>query len=520
MNDGLKTFLFLLAAVLVLIPAVFLTLPQRDTFTAQNMVQQELFPALKNVMDVASLSIREPGKSGGAGESGKSVGIEVKKVEGRWILPSYSGYPANAQNRMAEVVSSLMNLEVLRVAGDDAQSRAVCGVLEPEDPSAESAAQTGRRIVLRDAQDRVLLDMILGTETEEGSGKYYVRRTGQNPVYVVEMDPSKLTTRFLDWIETDLLKVQPADISMLFALDCTLDLRAQDQTAAFNHRGQFTVQQAYMENPDWTLTSNLRMMGENLREMGMPTGKTLDLEMLRHVSQALADMRICSVQRKPAEIVKAFQHPENISLTEEQKQTLMERGFCVLPMNLGNGSVNALFSTDGQTHVYTKDGILYRLFFGGIAGQEVLEDFAGAGDRKFYRYLVLTADLYPQGLPQPNLQQLQEKPADEAEKASYEALAAMNAQEQKIYEEALNEARNKVDRMNVLFADWFFIIPEDVFSQIHMTYDNVFISEEEAAKRAKEASDAHEVAHEHSEEDTHSEEAAHSKEAPEETDAK
>ena len=58
MNDGLKTFLFLLAAVLVLIPAVFLTLPQRDTFTAQNMVQQELFPALKNVMDVASLSIR------------------------------------------------------------------------------------------------------------------------------------------------------------------------------------------------------------------------------------------------------------------------------------------------------------------------------------------------------------------------------------------------------------------------------------------------------------------------------
>jgi len=216
--------------------------------------------------------------------------------------------------------------------------------------------------------------------------------------------------------------------------------------------------------------------------------------MLRKVSQALADMRIASVQRKPEGILKAFRTPENIQLTQEQDLMLQKCGFCVLPMNLGNGVVNSLFSTDGQVHVYTKNGIVYRLFFGGIAGQEALEDLELGNGRKFYRYLILTADLYPQGIEQPKRMELPPAPpedADEAVKAQYraqnQALIEINAQEDRIYEEKLADARKRVEKMNELFADWYFIIPEDVYQQIHLTYANVFISTEEAEKRKREA---------------------------------
>jgi len=485
MTDSLKTTVFFLLALLVLIPAVYLSLPERETFQADQMVNQVLFPELKDVMDAGSLAIQTVEKNG------SPRNLEVKKVGGQWILSSFSGYPANAQNRMVEVVSALSGLEVLRVVGEDGATRAQCGVLTSEEAPSAEPAELGTRITIRSPQDKVLLDLILGHEAEEGTGKYYVRRVGQNPVYVVKMDPSKLSARFIDWIETDLLKLQPSDIGSLFALDCRLDFHANaDGSPAFDHRGQFMLTQKYMETPDWILTSNQKVFGNGMRDVGMPAGQVLNLPGLRRVSQSLADTRICSVQRKPAALSETFRHPESLSVSEDLNRLLQERGFCVLQMDLGQGPVSTLFSTDGQLHVYSTGGVVYRLFFGGIAGQEAIADLADLGERKFYRYLILTADLYPQGIPRPELQELPPKPeegADAAAKAQYAAILEMNQQEQKIYEEKLAEARKRVEEMNALFADWFYIIPDDVYQQIHVTYDSAFISEEEAKKAEEEA---------------------------------
>ena len=238
---------------------------------------------------------------------------------------------------------------------------------------------------------------------------------------------------------------------------------------------------------------------------------------MRRVSKSLADTRICGVQRKPAALRETFLHPESLSVSDDLNQLLQERGFCVLPMDLGQGPINALFSTDGQLHVYTAGGVVYRLFFGGIAGQEAIADLAEIGDRKFYRYLLLTAELYPQGIEQPNLQELPPKPEDEADaaaKAQYAAVLEMNQQEQKIYEEKLAQAREKVEKMNALFADWFYIIPEDVYQQIHVTYDSAFISEEEAQNLKEEnaAEAKHHEEAEHHEETEHQDAADHSAE--------
>ena len=86
----------------------------------------------------------------------------------------------------------------------------------------------------------------------------------------------------------------------------------------------------------------------------------------------------------------------------------------------------------------------------------------------------------------------------------------MNQQEQKIYEEKLAQARGKVEKMNALFADWFYIIPEDVYQQIHVTYDSAFISEEEAQKLKEESA----AEAEHHEEADHSAEECHDENCP------
>ena len=503
MTDSLKTAVFFLAALVVLIPAVYLSLPERETFQSSQMINQVLFPELTNVMDVGALAIQATEKSG------TTRNLEVKKIGGQWILSSFSGYPANAQNRMVDVVSALSGLEVLRVVGEDETTRAQCGVLTSEEAPSAEPSELGTRITIRSPQDKMLLDLILGHEVEEGSGKYYVRRAGQNPVYVVNMDPSRLSANFIDWIETDLLKIQPSDIASLFALDCRLDFHANaDGSPAFDHRGQFMLAQKYMEDPDWVLVSNQKVFGNGMRDVGMPAGQVLNLPGLRRVSKSLADTRICGVQRKPAALRETFLHPESLSVSDDLNQLLQERGFCVLPMDLGQGPINALFSTDGQLHVYSAGGVVYRLFFGGSAGQEAIADLADIGDRKFYRYLLLTAELYPQGIEQPNLQELPPKPEDEADaaaKAQYAAVLEMNQQEQKIYEEKLAQAREKVEKMNALFADWFYIIPEDVYQQIHVTYDSAFISEEEAQKLKEESA----AEAEHHEEADHSAEECH-----------
>ncbi len=520
MNDSLKTAVFFLAALVVLIPAVYLSLPERETFQSSQMINQVLFPELTNVMDVGALAIQTTEKNG------TTRNLEVKKTGGQWILSSSSGYPANAQNRMVDVVSALSGLEVLRVVGEDETTRAQCGVLTSEEAPSAEPSELGTRITIRSPQDKMLLDLILGHETEEGSGKYYVRRGGQNPVYVVQMDPSKLSSNFIDWIETDLLKIQPSDIGSLFALDCRLDFQANvDGSPEFVHRGQFELAQKYMENPDWVLISNQKVFGNAMRDVGIPAGQVLNFQGLRRLSQNLADMRICGVQRKPTALRETFLHPESLSVSDDLNRLLQERGFYIYPMNLGQGPINALFSTDGQLHVYSTGGVVYRLFFGGIAGEEAIADLADIGARKFYRYLLLTAELYPDGIGKPNLQELPPKPdegADAAAKAQYAAILEMNQQEQKIYEEKLAQAREKVEKMNALFADWFYIIPEDVYQQIHLTYDLVFISEEEAQKMKEEnekgsehheGEDHHEGA-EHQDEADHSEEECHDENCP------
>ena len=52
------------------------------------------------------------------------------------------------------------------------------------------------------------MDLIIGKAVRDAEGQRYVREAGRDVVYVIEIDPAKLSTSFEDWIEKDLLKLE------------------------------------------------------------------------------------------------------------------------------------------------------------------------------------------------------------------------------------------------------------------------------------------------------------------------
>src|SRR5690606_32860376 len=69
-----------------------------------------------------------------------------------------------------------------------------------------------------------LVDLIIGRSVKESEGQRYVREAGRDIVYVIEIDPSKLSTNFEDWIEKDLLKLDAWDLQQVEIKDYSAEM--------------------------------------------------------------------------------------------------------------------------------------------------------------------------------------------------------------------------------------------------------------------------------------------------------
>jgi hypothetical protein len=150
--------------------------------------------------------------------------FKVVRSEGVWVLPSHENYPADAKDQLAAAATELIDRPVLDVVSDSPGDHETYGVIEP-DPEKVKVGMTGvgQLVEIRDASGNKLARLIVGKEDKRpasgdgapGRSLRFVRRAGQDRVYRVELDTSKFTTRFDDWIEKDLLKISPWDVRRL-----------------------------------------------------------------------------------------------------------------------------------------------------------------------------------------------------------------------------------------------------------------------------------------------------------------
>jgi len=461
--------------------------------------------------------------------------FKVVRSEGVWVLPSHENYPADAKDQLAAAATELIDRPVLDVVSDSPGDHETYGVIEP-DPEKVKVGMTGvgQLVEIRDASGNKLARLIVGKEDKRpasgdgapGRSLRFVRRAGQDRVYRVELDTSKFTTRFDDWIEKDLLKISPWDVRRLTIDDssCSFGIDEASGRPMISLARRCRAQLAYDDkDAAWSLVTLEGFDDKNQpREEKLAEGEELASGTLNDLRNALGDLKIVDVVRKPSGLSAELKAEESFAGDREAVTSLAQRGFFAFQ----KGDV---VSSNGETVVGMKDGVEYLLRFGNGTTVAAGEDSAAAvtgedGDTESSgRYLFVLARLNEDLLEKPKLEPLPDAPAaaegkaeggpagetkpgagegaaDELKKAEEEeakAQAALeerrrveaeNRRRQEQYDEQVKAAKKRVRDLNNRFADWYYVVSDKEYDKIHLGRD-AMIQKKAAEEKAEEKKD-------------------------------
>ena len=469
--------------------------------------ERVLFPDLTDVQKAAALEIVKYDE-----ELATLQPFKVVQSGGVWVLPSHQNYPADAREHLAAAATELVDLGALDLVSESAADHETYGVIEP-DPEKIKPGMTGvgELVEIRDAGGTKIARIVVGKEDKRpGSGAAaggkklrFVRKAGQDPVYRVEIDTSKFTTKFDDWIEKDLLKLSPWDVRRVVLDDYSL--------GAVENAGRMQVVQDRKDRIDvayddkgakWSLVKLEAFGGgAEAKEETLGEGEELASAKLNDLRNALGDLKIVDVARKPAGLSADLKAEEKFTGDEEAVRSMRQRGF--LPLKSGD-----ILSTDGETIVGMKDGVEYVLRFG--AGTSIgtgtadaaASEAEGADADSTGRYLLVMARFNEALLPKPVLDPVPEAPAEPAkpegaetkegdgaaeggaadllkaaDEAEAKAQAAIeerrrvereNRRRQDEYDDKVKAAQRRVRELNARFADWYYVVPTKEYAKIHL----------------------------------------------------
>jgi hypothetical protein len=259
------------------------------------------------------------------------------------------------------------------------------------------------------------------------------------------------------------------------------------------------------------------------KEEKLADGEELASGKLNDLRNALGDLKIVDVARKPSGLSAELKAEESFTNDREAVTSMQQRGF--LPLKTGE-----ILSTDGETIVGMKDGVEYVLRFGApttVAGDSKAagkddqgakdgkggDSEKGAGGETSGRYLLVMARFNEQLLEKPTLDPLPEMPADaskkeedekkdgeksegekkdgdaaekksdaaeslkkadEAEAAAQVALENRrrvereNRRKQDDYDDKVKAAQKRVRELNGRFADWYYVVSDKEYEKIHL----------------------------------------------------
>jgi hypothetical protein len=535
MTETAKTLTFMAAGAVALL-AAFAVVPSDSSLNVDEYVGQRL-----NEFDVDKPKRLKIVKFDA--ETATPREFEVAEDEGLWTIPSKDGYPADATTQMAEAANCLIDREILRVASTSRSEHAALGVVDPSNAKLSSEADgVGTRVIMSD-NNSVLTDMIVGKPVRDAEGQYHVRKTEQDIVYVVELDPSKLTTRFEDWIEDDLLKINPFDIRRIEIKDYTAELMgtAQGIGVKWDRRAEMALDYNNTDSK-WSAASLKKFdtATESYVDYKLADDEELDQETLNKLRDGLDDLLLVDVERKPEGLSADLKAGQDFVKDNEAALNLMERGFA--PIGSKDGESVDILSTEGEVVTSLQDGVEYVLRFGNLQMEEeggeskpAADSTAAADTQKsgdsINRYLFVMARFNESLIEKPELEELPELPegAEETKEADKEEsgepasaggdqpegepdaktpetekspeneakakeIADIIAARKEIEEEnqrrldeyqaKLEEGKKHVAELNERFGDWYYVIPDDVFKQVHLSLDNVVKKKEAAEKKA------------------------------------
>lgn len=523
MNESLRTLGFVLAGAVAALAAFFTRPVLDDREVAEpDIVGKPLFPDFKDPLAARSLEIKQFDEA-----TARVVTFSVaQQASGRWVIPSHGNYPADAQAQLRAVAELLSDLKCVGIASDSNMDHELYGVKDP-DKAEVGTAGVGTLIAMQDAKGDDLLRLIVGKEVAGATNQRFVRKPSEDRVYVTTIDLSKLPTEFDKWIEKDLLKLSTFDVTRVTLKDYQV-LPTQSGRLALVPRMDADLSYDSSKG-EWKLEGMFVYRGQQRQPTGLGELEELNKQKLDDMRYALGDLKIVDVVRKPEGLGNSLRVSSE-KLPPEQQRELLEFGF--YPSPAPDGTLD-IFGKNGEVLVETRDGVQYILRFGDIAPQAATPSTAKKTETgtssdseqvKVHRYLFVTTQVAPSVLTPPQLEpepagpepppsgEKKDQNPEKSEKKEGDASAGADAaksdesksDEPKIVdpqqaererirkenERKMNEYRDKkrkaetrVAELNARFADWYYVVSEDVYKKIRLVRGDIV---KEAAKAKEE----------------------------------
>ena len=365
------------------------------------------------------------------------------------------------RDRLARTAAGLIGIVKDDFRSNNVADHEAMGVIGPLDETSTSLTGRGQRITLRDGNDNVLADLIVGNTVEGRENLRLVRRPDEKRVYVSRMDLD-LSTDFTDWIEPDLLELMVGDIRQVTLKDYSIN----ERTGVLNNRDTVILDRDADGN-EWTADR-------------MAVGQEVNMTAMNGLLGGIDSLSIVGVRPKPEGLSGQLTRPvDELRITQTDLLALQSRGYYF-------SSAGQLVSNEGELEVRTQDGVVYTLRFGEVvfgegesitAGTDASDDADnGPGEN---RYLFLTASFDAAMLPEPP------RPAnmdfgdkEESEWSDEDRRNQALQQAYAVWESRVAVGRQRSEELDERFAPWYYVISSGSFDDIRLTRSDLVRPEE------------------------------------------
>lgn len=386
--------------------------------------------------------------------------LEVKRSGNDWVIPSHHGYPADANDRVSRAAARYLQLQHGRAVSEDPKDHVRLELVDPldADPAASKEGR-GRRVTMTDITGQVVADVIVGKKVDVADSArqdapraplHFVREAGSNVAYTAQLD-ADLSTKFIDYVEPDPLKIKRDDVRALNVADYSVD----EVRGAVELRSETPMKRA-AGSETWETTA------------AVPADKRLAQAKATEILSGLTGLRLAGVRPfEPRRLLSRgffFAAPGTIDASSPLVQT--------------QEGTKAVVGNEGRLDVATRDGLRYSLLFGEVA----LDDAADIEADK-------AADAKPGEAPA--------KPGEPAkpdaakghnrymvvfvtyDPALDEEAKAAAAEPEKKDDAAAKKAKNKsgkerAEKAQQRFLKYYYVISDESFKQLRPVADQLF----------------------------------------------
>lgn len=364
MKEITRTLVFVIvagASVAVAAVTHFVTRPA--PLEGFEQVGEEFYPDFVNPSEAKSLRVVAYSE-----DTATVKEFNVEYTDGLWRIPSHHYYPADAEDRLADTAASVIGINRGALVSRRESDHQRFNVIDPLSDDVTELKGRGKRITLTRGDGTILSDLIIGNEIEDRDDHYYVRRPDETAVYLTELNID-LTTKFSEWIEDDLLKLQRDELREIVINRYSVDESKYPVVDIVDREVNRLARKSFSD--PWKLEG----LDEDTEEL-----KTDDV---RELVATLDDLRIVGVRPKPQGLNPDLTLDERISSNPLVHRALLmdlaNKGFLLAQ---GPDGELQIISNEGEATAATNQGVVYELRFGEIfTGDETEIEIGSEGDQ-------------------------------------------------------------------------------------------------------------------------------------------